>query len=248
MTIAYNGEIYDTDELRRELVSRGHGFHGRCDTEVVLHGYAEWGPAVLDRLNGMWGFAVWDRDRRQLCVVRDRLGIKPVVFAAFSGGLVFASEIKALLASGKVAPAPHPGGRLVRGGRGLRARPAGGTRRTQSVTDPVVLRIATRPPRRDRGAVRHRGGRALLLVPPARSRQRDGSLRPSPGARFDRLLSGWPPSCRQGGDAGSRRWPGWTPTTVRHSGSCPSSTPGPGSKSSCPSYDEPSTSPSQSST
>jgi len=101
-TLVYNGEIYNAVELRRELASRGHTFRGRCDTEVVLRGYAEWGPQLLDRLNGMWAFAIWDRQRRQLLLARDRLGIKPLVYSSTRTGLVFASEIKSLLASGKV--------------------------------------------------------------------------------------------------------------------------------------------------
>jgi asparagine synthase (glutamine-hydrolysing) len=101
-TIAYNGEIYNATELRRELESAGHRFRSRCDTEIVLRGYMEWGPGVLDRLNGMWACAIWSRRERTLFLSRDRLGIKPLVYADTPRGLVFASEIKALLASGLV--------------------------------------------------------------------------------------------------------------------------------------------------
>ncbi len=101
-TIVYNGEIFNAAELRRELESAGHRFRTRCDTEVVVRGYASWGPEVLQRLNGMWALAIWDRPARRLFVARDRLGVKPLVYARIADGLVFASEIKALLASGFV--------------------------------------------------------------------------------------------------------------------------------------------------
>jgi asparagine synthase (glutamine-hydrolysing) len=102
-TIVYNGEIFNADEVRRELEGRGHLFHTRCDTEVVVRGYAEWDTGVLDRLNGMWAFAIWDRPRRRLFIARDRLGVKPLVYAQTPGGFVFGSEIKALIASGLVS-------------------------------------------------------------------------------------------------------------------------------------------------
>jgi asparagine synthase (glutamine-hydrolysing) len=101
-TIVYNGEIFNAGEVRQELEAVGHRFRSRCDTEVVLRGYAQWGPPVLEHLNGMWAFAVWDRAARRLFLARDRLGIKPLVYASTPAGLVFASEIKALLASGLI--------------------------------------------------------------------------------------------------------------------------------------------------
>ena len=101
-TITYNGELFNADEVRRELESRGQRFRSRSDTEVFLRGYAEWGEAVLDRLNGMWAVAIWDRRERRLFLARDRLGVKPLVYADTPAGLVFASEIKALTASGLV--------------------------------------------------------------------------------------------------------------------------------------------------
>ena len=107
-TIVYNGELFNTKTLRRELEGRGHRFATHCDTEVVVRGYAEWGTAVLERLDGMWAFAIWDRDRRSVFLARDRLGIKPLVYAATSGVVVFGSEIKALLASGLVEPSLDP--------------------------------------------------------------------------------------------------------------------------------------------
>src|SRR3954451_7952767 len=112
-TIVYNGELFNARELRGELEASGHRFRTRCDTEVVVRGYAQWGRAVLDRMLGMWAFCVWDRDARTLFLARDRLGVKPLVYAQLPGGVVFASEIKALIASGLVErrldpePLPH---------------------------------------------------------------------------------------------------------------------------------------------
>lgn len=107
-TIVYNGELFNTAELRRHLEAAGHQFRTRCDTEVVVRGYAEWGPAVLDRMIGMWAFCIWDRERRSLFLARDRLGVKPLVYAEVDGGIVFGSEIKALVASGYVERALDP--------------------------------------------------------------------------------------------------------------------------------------------
>jgi asparagine synthase (glutamine-hydrolysing) len=98
-TIVYNGEIFNAGELRRELEGAGHCFVTRCDTEVVLRGYATWGPDVVDKLNGMWALAIWDRPKQRLFLARDRLGVKPLVYAQTPQGLVFGSEIKALIAS-----------------------------------------------------------------------------------------------------------------------------------------------------
>jgi asparagine synthase (glutamine-hydrolysing) len=101
-TIVYNGEIFNTHELRSELESSGHQFRTDCDTEVVLRGYVEWGHDVLERLNGMWAFAIWDATKRELFLARDRLGVKPLVYTRLPNGLAFASEIKGLVASGLV--------------------------------------------------------------------------------------------------------------------------------------------------
>ena len=100
LLIVYNGELYNFPELMPLLEARGHRFHSRTDTEVVLHAYEEWGPGCLDRFNGMFGFAVWDMRERRLFLARDRLGIKPVYYALHDGRFVFASEIKALLQAG----------------------------------------------------------------------------------------------------------------------------------------------------
>lgn len=97
-TIVYNGEIYNHRELRAELQARGHVFYSRCDTEVLLHAWAAWDVDALPRLNGMFAFAVWDRDRRVLTLARDRYGVKPLYWSHRDQVFLFASEVKGLLA------------------------------------------------------------------------------------------------------------------------------------------------------
>ena len=98
--IIYNGEIYNYIELREELKERGHCFKTESDTEVILVAYSEWGVECLHRLNGMWAFALWDSRRKLLFCARDRFGIKPFYYFLSKDHFVFASEIKAILASG----------------------------------------------------------------------------------------------------------------------------------------------------
>jgi asparagine synthase (glutamine-hydrolysing) len=101
--VTYNGEIYNHAGLRGELEAAGHRYHSRTDTETILHAYEQWGDDCMQRFRGMFAFGLWDSNRRRLLLVRDRLGIKPVYYAPLpDGGLVFGSEIKALLASGLV--------------------------------------------------------------------------------------------------------------------------------------------------
>jgi len=95
--ITYNGEVYNYTELRAELSALGHRFRTTSDTEVVLQAYVAWGPDSLRRLRGMFAFAIWDRPRRRLLLARDRVGIKPLMYACDEQGLRFASEIKAIL-------------------------------------------------------------------------------------------------------------------------------------------------------
>ena len=95
--LAYNGVIYNFRELRDELAAAGHEFRGHSDTEVLLHAYLEWGIDCVDRLNGMFAFAVWDSGLGKLYLARDRYGIKPLYYAEIGGSLVFASEIKSIL-------------------------------------------------------------------------------------------------------------------------------------------------------
>jgi asparagine synthase (glutamine-hydrolysing) len=96
--ITYSGEVYNYRELRDELRGRGHSFRTTSDTEVVLHAYLEWGDDFVDRLNGMYAFGLWDPREQTLLLVRDRMGIKPLYYRPMADGVVFASELKGLLA------------------------------------------------------------------------------------------------------------------------------------------------------
>jgi asparagine synthase (glutamine-hydrolysing) len=96
--ISYNGEIYNYIELRRELQQRNHRFRTSCDTEVIIHAYEEWGTDCFTRFNGQWAVALWDAKRRQLCLCRDRVGVRPLYVLSQSHRLLFASEIKAIFA------------------------------------------------------------------------------------------------------------------------------------------------------
>jgi asparagine synthase (glutamine-hydrolysing) len=109
--VVFNGEIYDHRLLRRELEARGHRFRSdHSDTEVLVHGWEEWGEELFPRLNGMFAVAIWDGPERRLVLARDRFGIKPLYYAQLGGGLVFASEISALHRSGLVPAEPSPQG------------------------------------------------------------------------------------------------------------------------------------------
>ncbi|MFF8908350.1 asparagine synthase (glutamine-hydrolyzing) [Streptomyces olivaceoviridis] len=104
VALVYSGETYNFTELRRELTDRGHRFTTDSDTEVVLHGYLEWGDAVAERLNGMYAFAVWDGRHDKLVMIRDRMGIKPFYYQPTADGVLFGSEPKAILANPLVRP------------------------------------------------------------------------------------------------------------------------------------------------
>jgi asparagine synthase (glutamine-hydrolysing) len=96
--LTYNGEVYNFRELRAELQARGRRFHSKTDSEVLLQAWAEWGPECVSRFNGMFAFAMWDRERRTLTLVRDRHGIKPLYYAQAGRSFLFGSEVKAMLA------------------------------------------------------------------------------------------------------------------------------------------------------
>ncbi len=106
LSIVYNGEIYNYQELRHELEQKGHRFHSSSDTEVVLRAYAEWGEACVKRLNGMFALAIWDRAAQRLFLARDRLGIKPLYYLTDSDAneVIFGSEIKTILSYRGRAP------------------------------------------------------------------------------------------------------------------------------------------------
>jgi asparagine synthase (glutamine-hydrolysing) len=107
--IVFNGEIFNYVELRPELEARGHKFTTHSDTEVILHLYEEFGPEGLARMNGQWAIAIWDRQKRELLLARDRLGVRPLFYTQHEGALYFGSEIKAVLnglgAGGSLNPA-----------------------------------------------------------------------------------------------------------------------------------------------
>jgi len=103
-TLVYNGELYNTEEIRRELIKRGAEFKGHSDTEVVLKAFIEYGEDCAKLFNGIFAFAVWDSRKRRLFLCRDRIGVKPLFYAFTNEGLVFASEIKALLMHPDVRP------------------------------------------------------------------------------------------------------------------------------------------------
>ncbi|HEX8336555.1 MAG TPA: asparagine synthase (glutamine-hydrolyzing), partial [Pyrinomonadaceae bacterium] len=107
--VVFNGEIYNYKELQRDLEARGHRFRTRSDTEAIVHAYEEWGERSVERLRGMFAFAVWDGPQERLFVARDRAGEKPLYYAATPrGSFVFGSELKCLLEHPDVAPETDP--------------------------------------------------------------------------------------------------------------------------------------------
>lgn len=102
--ITYNGELYNTPELRRELESRGYQFSTTCDTEVLLTAYIEWGPSCTEKFNGIFAFGIWDEAKELLFLARDRIGVKPLFYTNQGSNFIFGSELKALLAHPDVKP------------------------------------------------------------------------------------------------------------------------------------------------
>ncbi len=103
-TLVYNGELYNTEDLRQELVKHGFTFNGHSDTEVLLCCYLHWGQDCVLQLNGIFAFAIYEHQARRLFLARDRMGVKPLYYHTYPTGLLFASELKALFQSGMVAP------------------------------------------------------------------------------------------------------------------------------------------------
>ncbi|MEO0248352.1 MAG: asparagine synthase (glutamine-hydrolyzing), partial [candidate division WOR-3 bacterium] len=106
--VVYNGEIYNFRELRAALEAKGHRFQSQSDTEVIIHSYEEWGADSVERLRGMFAFALWDERRGMLCLARDRVGVKPLYYINTGSSLVFASEMKAILADPSVERRINP--------------------------------------------------------------------------------------------------------------------------------------------
>ncbi|MBM7643948.1 asparagine synthase (glutamine-hydrolyzing) [Scopulibacillus daqui] len=96
-TMVYNGELYNTEDIRRTLLELGHTFKGHSDTEVLLSSYIEWGEDCLEKFNGIFAFAIWDETKQKLFAARDRLGVKPFFYRESNGSLLFGSELKAIL-------------------------------------------------------------------------------------------------------------------------------------------------------
>ena len=97
--LVYNGELYNTEELRHDLLAAGHRFLGHSDTEVLLHAFAEYGDSCVHRLNGIYAFAIWEKKKRRLFLARDRIGVKPLFYTHCGEALIFASEMKTILAA-----------------------------------------------------------------------------------------------------------------------------------------------------
>ncbi|TCP63762.1 asparagine synthase (glutamine-hydrolysing) [Heliophilum fasciatum] len=108
--IVYNGELYNTEAIRQDLLARGYSFRAYSDTEVLLTAFMEWGPDCLERLNGIFAFAIWDETAQTLFMARDRLGVKPLFYTQQRGRLLFASELKSLLAHRDIEPVIDPEG------------------------------------------------------------------------------------------------------------------------------------------
>ena len=99
VVVVMNGELYNFKDVRKDLEKRGHKFVTNSDTEILPHLYEEHGEAMLEHLNGMFAFALWDKRRKKLIIARDRFGEKPLYYGVFDGKLIFASELKVLLAN-----------------------------------------------------------------------------------------------------------------------------------------------------
>ena len=93
-TLCYNGELYNTEDIRKELLKRGYQFQGHSDTEVLLTSYIEWKESCVDHFNGIFAFSIWDEANEKLFIARDRMGVKPLFYRSYEGGIQFASELR----------------------------------------------------------------------------------------------------------------------------------------------------------
>jgi len=124
-TIVYNGELYNTDEVRKKLLDKGYKFESYSDTEVLLTAYIEWGAQCLQKINGIFAFGVWDEEKETLFMARDPLGVKPLFYTHINNTLIFASELKAILANPMVEPIVNREGLLDIFGLGPARSPGG---------------------------------------------------------------------------------------------------------------------------
>ncbi|HSU80098.1 MAG TPA: asparagine synthetase B, partial [Candidatus Angelobacter sp.] len=95
-SLVYNGELYNTEDIRKELLAKGYRFTGHSDTEVLLTSYIEWGESCVEKFNGIFAFGIWDHNAEKLFIARDRLGVKPLFYSESNGRLLFASELKSI--------------------------------------------------------------------------------------------------------------------------------------------------------
>ena len=197
--IVFNGEIFNYVELGNELRSRGHAFRTASATEVIVHAWEEWGERALDRFNGQWAFALWDRTRRQLVLSRDRLGVRPLYYAHTGGGLVFASEVKALFADPSVPRALDPAGldeTFTYWSTVAPRTPFAGVRQLEPGTSPTWMRTASAATPTGRSTSPRAGrdpGRTPLPTP--RACASGSSRRAGCGSRAATSRSG--PTCRE---------------------------------------------------
>src|SRR2546426_10918788 len=141
--VVYNGEIYNHRELRAELQRRGHVFRGTSDTEVLVHLYEEEGERFVERLRGIFAFALYDRRRCTLLLVRDRFGVKPLFLATVNGQWVFASEIKAIAALAGFRPELDRQACFDYLGLGYVPEPATGFANVRALPHRATLRISS---------------------------------------------------------------------------------------------------------
>lgn len=125
-TIVYNGELYNTEDIRKMLLAKGYKFNSYSDTEVLLVSYIEWGPDCVKHLNGIYGFVIWDENKKELFMARDRLGVKPLFYSQRGDDFFFGSEIKAILAHPEVNPIIDETGLLEIFGLGPARSPGSG--------------------------------------------------------------------------------------------------------------------------
>jgi asparagine synthase (glutamine-hydrolysing) len=166
-TVTFNGEIYNYQELRRELIAKGYRFRSSSDTEVLLALYADRGPAMASLLRGMYAFAIWDARDKALFLARDAFGIKPLYFADDGGTFRFASQVKALTTSAAISTAPEPAGHV-------------GFFVLGSVPEPYTMYRAYAASRKPRGAQARRTFRHRLGGDSRRAEARRGAPRRAP--------------------------------------------------------------------